>query len=327
MKKYCIIARNLSSKAGGIAVYGRNLIKELKYKGFDVCISPQEKGLFPLSSIKWLLIDTPLFLFKTDADIYHAIGIIEGMVLPILKPKDKKYITIHDLIPLKYKGNGFRKKFERFLVRIGLFLARFYDWIFTVSHLTKVDTVRFGSIDETKIKVVYQPIHEKFLKTPIVKKKRTTFNIGYISRMEEYKRHELLIREFMKYPNPNARLYLAGTGALFKKIKESIKSDNRIIILGFVPDDKLVEFYDILDVYVHTSKYEGWGLPIIEAILREKPAIVIRDTELPQEVKDICLVTDNLPVTFTQLYENRKILKKLSKRQKKRALSLLSPGH
>jgi len=292
MKKYCIIARNLESKAGGIGVYGRNLIKKLKSKGFNVCISPQEKGTFPVSYIKWLLFDTPPFLLKTDADVYHAIGIIEGILLPILKPKEKKYVTVHDLISLKYEGKGLRKMFERFLVRVGLFSARFYDKIFAVSHLTKIDIVQFGNIDENKIKVVYQPIDEKFLKTPINKRKYSTFNIGYISRMEEYKRHEFLITKFMKYKHPNARLYLAGTGSLFDRIKKLSEKDKRIVLLGFIPDEKIVEFYDMLDIYVHPSKYEGWGLPIIEALARGKPVIVFEDAEIPNEIKKLCILSE-----------------------------------
>ena len=315
MKKYCIIARNLESKVGGIGVYGRNLIKKLKSKGFNVYICPQEKGTFPVSYIKWLLFDTPLFLLKTDADVYHAIGIIEGILLPILKPKEKKYVTIHDLIPLKYEGKGFRKMFERFLVKLGLLSARFYDKIFAVSHLTKIDIVRFGNIDESKIKVVYQPIDEKFLKTPVNKRKHSTFNIGYISRMEEYKRHELLITKFMEYKNPNARLYLAGTGPLFDRIKKLSEKDKRVILLGFVPDEKIVEFYDMLDIYVHPSKYEGWGLPIAEALARGKPVIVFEDAEIPGEVMNLCvsLSWGSFFKTVEAWFWNRKLLRKLSK--------------
>ncbi|AAL81487.1 glycosyl transferase [Pyrococcus furiosus DSM 3638] len=303
--RYVILARNLDSKAGGISVYGRNLIKKLEAKGIDVIISPKEK----FSYFKWLLFDVPIFILKTDADVYHAIGIIEGILLPFIKPRAKKYLTVHDLIPLKYKGRGFRKILERFLVRLGLFSARFYDKIFAVSHLTKLDVIRFGGIDENKIEVVYQPIDDKFLKTPTSGKRHKTFNIGYISRMEAYKRHELLIKLFMKYKNPNARLYLAGTGPLFKKIQKLAEEDKRIILLGFVPDDKIVEFYDMLDVYIHPSKYEGWGLPIVEATARKKPVIIFEDAEIPREVKYLCLSIDfNI---INPLISNLKYLKKV----------------
>ncbi|MPW38632.1 glycosyltransferase [Thermococcus sp. 101 C5] len=305
--RYVILARNLDSKAGGIGVYGRNLIKKLEAKGIDVIISPKEK----LSYFKWLLFDVPIFLLKTDADVYHAIGIIEGILLPFIKPRSKKYLTVHDLIPLKYRGRGFRKILERFLVGLGLFSARFYDKIFTVSHLTKLDMIRFGGIDENKIKVVYQPIDDRFLKTPISGKRCKTFNIGYISRMEEYKRHELLIKLFMEYKNPNARLYLAGTGHLFKKIQKLVEKDKRIVLLGFVPDDKIVEFYDMLDVYIHPSKYEGWGLPIVEAIARKKPVIILEDAEIPKEIKHLCLSIDEPNFNIDPLIANPKYLKKV----------------
>ncbi|WP_175060128.1 glycosyltransferase [Thermococcus sp. 2319x1] len=304
--KYVVLARNLDSKAGGIGVYGRNLIKNLSTRGIEVVVSPRER----LSYFKWLLFDIPLFLLKSDAEVYHAIGIIEGILLPIIKPKAKKYITIHDLIPLKHRGKGFRKMLEWLLVRLGLFSARFYDKIFAVSHLTKIDIIRFGGIEEDKIEVVYQPIEEKFLRTSPHKKEGGTFNIGYISRMEEYKRHELLIKLFREYKNPNGRLYLAGSGPLFERIRKISEKDKRIILLGFVPDEKVVEFYDMLDVYIHPSKYEGWGLPIVEAIARKKPVIIFEDADISREVRGLCLVV-SLGTLFNML-DNRKHLKKLS---------------
>lgn len=310
--KYVILARSLSSNAGGIGIYGRNLIKKLENEDIHVIVSPPER----FSYFKWLLFDIPLFLLKVDGDVYHAIGIIEGILLPFIKPKSKKYLTIHDLIPLKYKGKGFKKILERFLVRLGLFSSRFYDEVYAVSHLTKRDIVRLGGVSEDKIKVIYQPLDEKFMRSPIWKRRNTTFNIGYLSRMESYKRHELLINLFMHYKNPNARLYLAGAGPLLRKLREMAKKDKRIIILGFVPDEKIVEFYDTLDVYIHASKYEGWGLPIVEAISRKKPVVVFDDEEIPMEVKRLCMVCE--PQNF------EKALKFLEDRKHSLKMSIIS---
>ncbi|ASJ16044.1 glycosyl transferase [Thermococcus chitonophagus] len=318
MGDYCIILRKKTAKAGGISVYAMNLARRLG----KVKFSPQEK----VSYFFWQFIVIPLWLIKSNCEVYHPAGLIEGVVLPILKPRAKKYITVHDLIPLKRKRSGIPGIIERAVVRLALLSVRMYDRIYAVSHLTKIDLVRRG-IPEDKIKVIYQGIDEKFL-SPVKGKSGETFNVGYISRMEGYKRHELLFDLFLDYRNPNARLYLGGSGELFDRIKEKAAKDMRVRVLGFVPDDKIVEFYDNLDVYVHPSKYEGWGLPIIEAMARGKPVIVFEDSEIPREVRGRCIVIrpSNLPRVLEELEKNRKLLRKLSIRARRLAMIILKKG-
>jgi len=310
--KVCLIVRRLSTKAGGIAVYTRNLIKKLEEE-YEVEVSPSER----LSYLLWQFFVIPFWLVRSKCDVYHAVGVIEGITLPLFKPKAEKRVTVHDLIPLKHPRKGFKGFFERFFIRLGLFSAGKCDVIYAVSHLTKVDLVRFAGIPEDKIKVVHQPIDERFLlEPPRAGKFREPgkFIIGYISRMDYHKRHSLLVELFRQWNNPNARLILAGTGEEFEMVRKLAGSDERIKLLGFIDDDELVEFYDSLDVYVHPSKYEGWGLPIVEALARGKPVVVFEDAEIPAEVKSLCWSLS--PVSFglelEKLFRNRKLLKKLS---------------
>ena len=308
--RVCLIVRRLSAKAGGIAVYTRNLIRTLRGEGHEVELSPSEG----LSYIIWQFFRVPLWLVRSRCDVYHAVGVIEGIVLPVFKPKAEKRVTIHDLIPLKHPRKGIKGLFERFFIRLGLLSARKCDVIYAVSHLTKVDIVRFAGIPEDKIRVVHQPIDERFLREPRHAGKfreRGKFMIGYISRMDYHKRHALLVELFKQWDDPNARLLLAGTGEEFERVKELAADDPRIRLLGFIPDEELVEFYDSLDVYVHASKYEGWGLPILEAMARGKPVIVFDDAEIPEEVKTFCLSVNE--GTFSSSIYNRKTLAKLRK--------------
>ena len=311
--KVCLIVRCLSTKAGGIAVYTRNLIRTLEREGHEVELSPGER----FSYLLWQFFRVPLWLVRSKCDAYHAVGVIEAITLPFFKPKAEKRVTIHDLIPLKHPRKGLKGLFERFFIRLGLLSARKCDVIYAVSHLTKVDLVRFAGIPEDMITVVHQPIDERFfIEPPRTGKFRETgkFMVGYISRMDYHKRHALLVELFRQWDNPNARLLLAGTGEEFERVKKLAEGDERIKLLGFIPDEELVDFYDSLDVYVHASKYEGWGLPIVEALARGKPVIVFDDAEIPSEVRDKCLgVSSNLLVeTLERLYADRKSFRKLS---------------
>ncbi|WP_457742282.1 glycosyltransferase, partial [Thermococcus sp.] len=256
-------------------------------------------------------------LVRSKCDVYHAVGVIEGITLPIFRPKAEKRVTIHDLIPLKHPRGGFKGFLERFLIHLGLVSAKRCDVIYAVSHLTKIDLVRLGGIPEDKILVVHQPLDERFVKEP----KRAgkfresgKFMVGYISRMDYHKRHAFLVELFKRWDNPNARLLLVGTGEEFERVKRLAQDDRRIELLGFISDEELVDFYDSLDVYVHASKYEGWGLPIVEALARGKPVVVFDDAEIPGEVKKLCLVLypENFSLSLEELFRNKKLLKKLS---------------
>jgi len=309
----CLIVRRLSTTVGGIAVYTRNLIQALKREEHEVELSPGEK----FSYLLWQFFEVPLWLVRSKCNVYHAAGVVEGITLPIFKPKAEKRITIHDLIPLKYPRKGLKGLFERFFIGLGLFSARKCDVIYAVSHLTKVDLVHFAGIPEDKIKVIHQPIDERFFREPRrwgKFREPDKFMIGYISRMDYHKRHALLVELFKRWDNPNARLLLVGIGKEFERVKQLTEGDGRIRLLGFIPDDELVEFYDSLDIYVHASLYEGWGLPIMEALARKKPVIVFQDAEIPGEVKERCLVTSSnrLVETLDRLCMDRKTLRKLS---------------
>lgn len=322
--RICLIVRRVSTKAGGIAVYTRNLMKGLAKGGHEVELSPSER----FSYLLWQFFKVPLWLVRSRCDVYHAVGVIEGITLPLLKPRAEKRITIHDLIPLKHPRKGLKGFLERFFIRLGLLSAKRYNVIYAVSHLTKVDLVRLGGIPEDKIRVVHQPIDERFFTVPRKSGKfrePETFTVGYISRMDYHKRHALLVELFKGWNNPSARLLLAGTGEEFERVRELAEGDKRIRLLGFIPDEELVEFYDSLDVYVHASKYEGWGLPIVEALARGKPVVIFDDAEIPNEVATFCLRMS--PASFNleleKLFENRKHAKKLSILKSKALRTLL----
>ncbi|WP_297500348.1 glycosyltransferase, partial [Thermococcus sp.] len=244
------------------------------------------------SYLLWQFFGIPLWLVRSKCDVYHAAGVIEGITLPLFKSGTEKRVTIHDIIPLKYRRKGIKGFFERFFIRLGLLSARKVDVVYAVSHLTKLDLVHFAGIPEDKIRVLHQPIDERFFTEPkrAGKFRDGEFVIGYLSRMDYHKRHSLLVELFKSWRNPGARLLLAGAGEEFERVRELAEGDERIKLLGFVPDEELVEFYDSLDLYVHASRYEGWGLPIAEALARRKPVVVFDDAEMPRELRQCCWV-------------------------------------
>ena len=74
----------------------------------------------------------------------------------------------------------------------------------------------------------------------------------------------------------------------YKMAVAAAAGDRAIEFMGFAPDDKIVQIYDSFDVFVFPSTYEGFGIPIIEAMSRGLPVIINKEGRIPEEVRKYC---------------------------------------
>jgi len=98
--------------------------------------------------------------------------------------------------------------------------------------------------------------------------------LGYLSRFVSHKNHMFLLK-FMKYYGKDFQLLLVGKGEYKEKCEEFVREHRvkNVKFLGFLPDNEIPAFYNALDVYIHPSFWEGYGLPIIEAMACGKPVV------------------------------------------------------
>ncbi len=200
--------------------------------------------------------------------------------LPFAKPKNTKFVlTIYDLIPLIYPGHYPPGAKGRLNWQINKFLIRKNaNVIITISETSKKDICRLIGIDPDKVFVTYLSAGPIFKKLEIsnlelVKKK---YNLPerfalYVGDINYNKNIPNLVKasQIAKMP-----LVIAG-----KQAKEIGNLDlshpelnhlkgvdwSNVIRCGFVPDETLVELYNLAAVYVQPSFYEGFGLPLLEA--------------------------------------------------------------
>ena len=115
--------------------------------------------------------------------------------------------------------------------------------------------------------------------------KEDSFVIGNIGRFEKQKNHKFLLEIFQKIQekNKNAYLILIGSGKLEDRIKTLIKKRkiNNVMILKERTD--INKILQMLDVYVSTSKYEGFGLTVLAAQAASLPTYCLNT--LPKEVQ------------------------------------------
>lgn len=335
-------------KMRGVGVYTRELI---------VALAQESK------KIKGLKI-TALDFEKTDLNKFDLVNYTYFnpfyATLPFKKTA-KTIITIHDVIPLIYpkhyppgvKGN------IKFLLQ--KYLLKDVDGIIVPSETSKKDVVRYLGVPQEKIKVIHEAprsifrkLEIKNWKLEITKRyslpKRFVLYVGDVN----YNKNILALIKACKL----AKLTLVICGkqakeieqmgmgldlmrgpmdwfrylfdiphpelAHFRELIEIFKSKQKVIRLGYVNDEDLVKIYNLASVYCQPSFYEGFGLPVVEAMACGIPVVCSKTQALVELADEAALFADPMdPKDMTEkirkILKNEKIKKELVKKGFERA--------
>ena len=148
--------------------------------------------------------------------------------------------------------------------------------LLSVSSTLATDLERILSIHASEFTTVPNMIDpEKFPFTPLPKNE--TFTFGYMANLVEDKGHTTLIQAFKEVPN--AKLLLAGDGPLRKQLEQLTTThgiDDRVEFVGAIPREKACEFFQEIDAFVHPSRYETFGIVLVESLSTGRPVIATR---------------------------------------------------
>lgn len=262
--KVCLLSRFFDLRNGGIGRYSQELLRELINRGVNVTTVSQDSGL-PLGQgrVKYFIYTAFEIGFKIPSgqDVYHACAPTEALHSP--KPLT---VFFHDLIPLYKTRTWYKGIAAGYFKHVCEVAVKKADAIMVQSEQTKREIVANFNVDESSVTVIRHGI------SPSLKpqeKKDDIFRIGTLSYLDPRKRIDVLIKAFLE-ANVEGELVIAGKGPEYPKLRELSKKDHRIKFVGFVPDDRLAEFYNSLDVFIFPSKIEGYGLPLIEAMACKK---------------------------------------------------------
>lgn len=230
---------------------------------------------------------------------------------PTILSKEIKHIMVaHDIIPELFPEyiNNWRKKYYWYLTKKAI--AKTTN-IIAVSQNTKDDLIKYLKIDADKIIVQHidvDPIYKKeitdFDSETVLKKYELT--PGYIysgGGLDKRKNIDTLIYAYKLLLDKNKNIpNLVISGKLMpelapliidvEKIVKDLKIEDKVKILGFVPQENLPALYKNASVFVYPSLYEGFGLPLLEAMNVGTPVVTSNKSSLGEIIKDAGILFD-----------------------------------
>ena len=243
---------------------------------------PNVKLELPKSSkFLWRALGVKKQLLADQIDIYH--GLSHEIPFGLQQTKIKSIVTIHDLIFLR------KPHYYKFIDR------KIYEWksryacqnadrIIAISQRTKLDIIELYGISPKKIDVVYQGCDEAFkikatpTKLAEVKNRYQlpdTFILS-VGTIEERKNLNLVIEAIAQAQTSVPLVVVGKPTPYLEKVKDTIAKhqlQSRVLFLHKVTFEDLPAVYQLANLFVYPSFYEGFGIPIIEAINSNLPVI------------------------------------------------------
>tara|TARA_B100001115_G_C15812672_1_gene403091 strand:- start:120 stop:1244 length:1125 start_codon:yes stop_codon:yes gene_type:complete len=223
-------------------------------------------------------------LLHDKIDIYH--GLSNEIPYGIEVTGIKTIVTIHDLIFIRYP-NLFQA-FDRYIYfKKFKYACEKANKIIAVSTQTKKDIIKFFNISEDKITVIYQGCNNIFQKEittdkqNLVAKKYNLPNkfLLYVGTIEERKNLLSLIKAIKKIPNQ--KLVVIGNGKKYKKkCREYIRVNNlekNILFINNLSLNEIRAIYAKAEIMIYPSIFEGFGIPILEALFSKVPVITSKN--------------------------------------------------
>lgn len=315
----------------GVSVYTLNLLayfkkhagKEIRFKIFlknkPADDLPLPNAYFSYDVIPgkllWSQISLPLRLYiKKDIDVFFSPAHYAPRFCPV-----PTVVTVHDLSYIYFPGDFLKKD-----------LYQLRNWthysihnaakVIAVSKTTKNDIMKSYQIKEDRISVIYNGYEKESkirnLESKIEKHTKNPY-ILYVGTLQPRKNIITLIQAFSKFreTNPKFRLIVAGKkGWLFESIFDLVSElglNNDVYFTDYVTDQQLAFLYKNAFCFVLPSLYEGFGIPILEAMSFGCPVLSSFASSLPEVGGDACLYFD--PQNSGELVEKLELIKNDSK--------------
>jgi len=229
-------------------------------------------------------------LSHEEIDIYH--GLSNEIPLGLKKQGIPSVVSIHDLIFYRYPQYypWFDRKIYEFKMR---YAADHADKIIAISEQTKSDLINLFNIDQNRIEVIYQNCDPSFRKKITDAEKQRiikTYNLpsNYVLNVGtiETRKNALLAVQAIREIDPDIHLIIIGKETSYaEKLKDYINKhglNNRVHFLKNVSFNDLPGIYQQAELFLFPSEFEGFGIPVVEALSSGIPVIAAKGSCLEE---------------------------------------------
>ena len=266
----------------------------------------------------------PRILSRANVDVFHSTNyMIPFLAFPRNESGHSKCVaTVHDVIPMifphhapKSRKSRFYPLYRRLMIEVGVRA----DAIITDSRSSRTDVIKhlhIPSSREKKVRTIYCGVSDRFTPSappessdaprlpaspvsPSGGEGGTLDTLLYVGRLDPYKNLTALIKAFaiarQKCPFP-LNLTIAGeTDPRYpeaRRLVADLDIESAVTWTGYLSDDALVSVYRQSDLLVHPSRYEGFGLQVVEAMACGLPVICSNTGSLPEVAGDAAIMLD-----------------------------------
>jgi glycosyltransferase involved in cell wall biosynthesis len=237
-------------------------------------------------------------------DLFHG---LEPSGYPFLYKARRSVVTIHDVTPV-ILPSAFPPRHRWILATAFARVRRQADAVIVPSAAAAEDVVRYLNIDRARITVIPLGCDPRF--HPIVNSRRVEAvrqrymlparYALFVGTREPRKNLGVLLRAFARFraecPRDDVKLAVAGGPGWgrepFDEMIDALKIRDQVLCIGFVADADLPDLYRGADMFVYPSLYEGFGLPVLEAMACGVPVITSDRSALPEVAGDAALLVD-----------------------------------
>ncbi|MEM8829705.1 MAG: glycosyltransferase family 1 protein [Cyanobacteria bacterium P01_G01_bin.19] len=289
-------------------------------------ISPDRGFTGHIRRLWWYQTELKQQLKQHQIDLFYS-PVSEGMLFPSIP----QIVTLHDLIPLKYREVS--PKWRYYYLYVLPQILKRSQKIICISEHTKKDAIETYRLDAKTIEVVYNG-YDRHLFFPqansqILKQYGLDKYLLYVGDMRTYKNLSRCLQAFDRLSQKNYQFVITGKKDDFfypqiESLTKRLSAKDRIIFLDYVPTQDLPSLYSMAQCLVFASLYEGFGLPVLEAMACGCPVIASNTTSIPEVGGDSILYVNPLDIediarAMQQILTDESLRSSLREKGKQRA--------
>lgn len=303
-------ATHIGQDRTGLASYGRTLLNGIAAIGrFELRVYGQSKSMQPMQSqlirrenllcAPWhtALEGTPWAdrskVKQLSADGVRLFHSLDGQLPRRLDQADIRIVvTVHDLIAMAHPEFYTPSEAKQFARRIQRVMAG-ADSIVASSECTKRDICQLADIDTRKVHVIYQSCSPRFTEEPTPSKMWQVRDkyvlpdryILHVGKLDERKNVLQAVRALHYLPDDVSLVIVGRQTPYSDQLHDYVlqnRMHSRVQMLHNVPNDDLPPLYRMADCFVYPSRYEGFALPIVEAVSQGLPVVACTGSSLEE---------------------------------------------